>query len=81
MHMDWARAVEINRIALSRIVAELFVMLGLVNAGTAETGGHSAGATNVKFEFGKLYVNNQIVDRSPGIVRKQKWLCLCTLCE
>jgi hypothetical protein len=34
--MDWARAVEINRIALTRIVAELFAMLGLVSSGTVE---------------------------------------------
>ncbi len=29
--MDWARAIEINRIALTRIVAELVAMLGLVS--------------------------------------------------
>jgi hypothetical protein len=34
--MDWARAVEINRKALSLIVAELFAMLGLVSGGTVE---------------------------------------------
>jgi hypothetical protein len=34
--MDWARAIEINRIALTRIVAELFAMLGLVNGRTLE---------------------------------------------
>jgi hypothetical protein len=28
--MDWARAIEINRLALTRIVAELLAMLGLV---------------------------------------------------
>jgi hypothetical protein len=33
---DWAKAIEINRIALSRIVAELFAMLGLVAGGTVE---------------------------------------------
>ena len=30
--MDWARAVDINRIALTRIVAELLAMIGLVSA-------------------------------------------------
>ena len=30
--MDWARAVEINRMALTRIVAELLAMIGLVSA-------------------------------------------------
>ncbi len=34
--MDWVRAVEINRSALSRIVAEIFVLLGLVNGGTVD---------------------------------------------
>jgi hypothetical protein len=34
--MDWARAIEINRIALSRIVAELLALLGLVGGGTVE---------------------------------------------
>lgn len=34
--MDWARAVEINRIALTRIVAEIFAMLGLVSSGSVE---------------------------------------------
>jgi hypothetical protein len=29
--MDWARAVEINRVALSRIVAELLAMVGLMS--------------------------------------------------
>jgi hypothetical protein len=30
--MDWARAVEINRVALTRIVAELLAMIGLASA-------------------------------------------------
>ena len=30
--MDWARAVDINRIALTRIVAELLAMIGLMSA-------------------------------------------------
>jgi hypothetical protein len=34
--MDWARAIEINRIALTRIVAELFALLGLVAGGAVE---------------------------------------------
>ena len=32
--MDWARAIEINRLALARIVAELFALIGVV-AGSA----------------------------------------------
>ena len=31
--MDWARAIEINRIALARVVAEIFALLGLVAGG------------------------------------------------
>ncbi len=31
--MDWARAVDINRIALTRIVAEIFALIGLVAGG------------------------------------------------
>src|SRR5690349_9594907 len=31
--MDWARAIEINQSALSRIVAELFAMVGLAVEG------------------------------------------------
>lgn len=31
--MDWARAVDINRVALTRIVAEIFALLGLVGSG------------------------------------------------
>jgi hypothetical protein len=34
--MDWARAIEINRVALTRIVAELLALLGLVAGGTVE---------------------------------------------
>ena len=34
--MDWARAIEINRIALARVVAEIFALLGLVAGGTVE---------------------------------------------
>jgi ribosomal protein L44E len=34
--MDWARAVKINRIALSQIVAEILAMLGLAVGGTVE---------------------------------------------
>jgi hypothetical protein len=34
--MDWARAIEINRIALTRIVAELFALLGLAASGAVE---------------------------------------------
>jgi hypothetical protein len=34
--MDWARAIEINRKALTRIVAELFALLGLVGGGTVD---------------------------------------------
>jgi hypothetical protein len=33
---QWARAVEINQIALTRIVAEIFAMLGLVSGGRLE---------------------------------------------
>jgi hypothetical protein len=34
--MDWVRAIEINRLALTRIVAELLAMLGLVTDCTLE---------------------------------------------
>jgi hypothetical protein len=34
--MDWARAIEINRLALVRIVGELVALLGLVSGGTLE---------------------------------------------
>jgi hypothetical protein len=34
--MDWARAIEINRTALTRIVAEVFALLGLVAGGTVD---------------------------------------------
>jgi hypothetical protein len=34
--MDWAKAVEINRIALTRVVAEIFALLGLVAGGTVD---------------------------------------------
>ncbi len=34
--MDWARAVERNRIAITRIVAEIFALLGLAAGETAE---------------------------------------------
>ena len=34
--MDWARAIEINRKALTQIVAEIFALLGLVGGGTVE---------------------------------------------
>jgi hypothetical protein len=34
--MDWARAIEINRVALTRIVGELFALLGLVSGSTFE---------------------------------------------
>jgi hypothetical protein len=34
--MDWARAIEINRTALARIVAEIFAVLGLVAGGTLD---------------------------------------------
>jgi hypothetical protein len=34
--MDWAGAVKINRIALTRIVAELLAMIGLVSAAQIE---------------------------------------------
>jgi hypothetical protein len=34
--MDWARAIEINRTALSRVVAEIFASLGLVAGGTLD---------------------------------------------
>jgi hypothetical protein len=34
--MDWARAIEINRIALTRIVGELIAMLGFVSGRTLE---------------------------------------------
>jgi hypothetical protein len=34
--MDWGRAVEINRIALARIVAEIFALVGLVRGGRLE---------------------------------------------
>jgi hypothetical protein len=33
---DWAKAIEINRDALTRIVAEIFALLGLVAGGTVE---------------------------------------------
>jgi hypothetical protein len=29
--MDWTRAIEVNRLALTRVVAELFAILGIVN--------------------------------------------------
>jgi hypothetical protein len=29
--MNWTRAIEVNRLALTRVVAELFAMLGIVN--------------------------------------------------
>ncbi len=34
--MNWARAIEINRLALARIVGELFALLGLVSGRTIE---------------------------------------------
>jgi hypothetical protein len=34
--MDWARAVEKNRVTLTRIVAEIFSLLGLAAGGTVE---------------------------------------------
>jgi hypothetical protein len=34
--MDWARAIKINRTALTRIVAEIFALLGLVRGGTVD---------------------------------------------
>jgi hypothetical protein len=34
--MDWARAVEINRVALTRIVAELLAMIGVVSGNAVE---------------------------------------------
>jgi hypothetical protein len=34
--MDWARAIDINRTALTRVVAEIFALLGLVAGGTLE---------------------------------------------
>jgi hypothetical protein len=34
--MDWVRAIEINRTALSRILAEIFALLGLVRGGTLD---------------------------------------------
>jgi hypothetical protein len=34
--MDWARAVEKNRVTLTRIVAEIFALLGLAAGGTVE---------------------------------------------
>jgi hypothetical protein len=34
--MDWVRAIEINRTALTRIVAEIFALLGLVRGGTLD---------------------------------------------
>ncbi len=34
--MDWARAIETNQAALTRIVAELIAMLGLMAGGTAD---------------------------------------------
>jgi hypothetical protein len=34
--MDWARAIDINRIALTRVVAEILGLLGLVAGGTVE---------------------------------------------
>ena len=34
--MDWARAIEINRNALTRIVAEIFALLGVVSGGTVD---------------------------------------------
>jgi hypothetical protein len=34
--MDWARAIEINRKALTQIVAEVFALLGLAAGGTVE---------------------------------------------
>jgi hypothetical protein len=34
--MDWARAIEKNRVTLTRIVAEIFALLGLAAGGTVE---------------------------------------------
>jgi hypothetical protein len=34
--MDWARAIEINRTALSRVVVEIYALLGLVRGGVVE---------------------------------------------
>lgn len=34
--MDWARAIEINRVTLARVVAEIFALLGLVAGGTVD---------------------------------------------
>ncbi len=34
--MDWARAVDINRVALTRIVAEIFALLGLMGGGSLD---------------------------------------------
>jgi hypothetical protein len=35
-HMDWARAIEINRAALACIVAEIFALLGLVSGSVVD---------------------------------------------
>lgn len=35
-YLDWARAIEINRNALTRVVAEIFALLGVVSGGTVD---------------------------------------------
>lgn len=34
--MDWARAIEINRVALTRVVAEIYALLSLIGGSTVE---------------------------------------------
>lgn len=57
---------EENKHYVKRVVAmgPPYTGENVVNAGAADPNAHSPDATNVKYEFGKLYVNNQIVDES-----------------
>lgn len=42
-----------------------------VNASAADPNGHSTGAVNVKYEFGKVYVNNQLLDE-PYVAEEER---------
>jgi len=62
----FASADEENKHYVKRVVAmgPPYNGSNVVNAGAADPNAHSPDAINVKFEFGKLYVNNQIVDET-----------------
>lgn len=55
---------EDNKHYIKRVIAEgpPRASAHVVNAGTTDPAGHTAGAVNVKYEFGKVYVNNQLLD-------------------